>query len=253
MFPKSEEESFLGDIAASADEAIRPTLLRRLPMGFRTASRFSMKRQLTYGEDAIAPGAKPFERPEGSFEARAFGNAVHAFLEVLAKKLAEGVGGAAVLQEVAGWTPRIASVLRGDGLSPAVVERLVPRVTTALTNMLQDDEGRWVLSPHKQGSNELSLNSWNDARSSVRLDRVFYSGALPTETGVGYLWIIDYKTATHGREGLDEFLAEERMKYGEQMKTYAQMMRDRVENGRVRVGLYYPMLPKLVWWEPVTD
>jgi ATP-dependent helicase/nuclease subunit A len=254
MFPKSEEEeSFLGEIAAGADEATRPTMLKRLPMGFRTASRFSMKRQLSYGEDAIAPGAKTFERPEGSFEARAFGNAVHAFLEVLAKKLAEGVGVAAVLYEVAGWTPRIASVLRGDGLSPVAVERLVPRVKTALANMLQDEEGRWVLSPHKQASNELSLSAWNDARSSVRLDRVFYSGALPTETGAGYLWIIDYKTATHGREGLDEFLAEERMKYGEQMKAYARMMKDRVENGKLRVGLYYPMLPKLVWWEPETD
>jgi ATP-dependent helicase/nuclease subunit A len=28
------------------------------------------------------------------------------------------------------------------------------------------------------------------------------------------------------------------------------MMRDRVETGRLRVGLYYPMLPRLVWWEP---
>jgi len=24
----------------------------------------------------------------------------------------------------------------------------------------------------------------------------------------------------------------------------------RVEAGRLRVGLYYPMLPRLVWWEP---
>jgi len=126
-------------------------------------------------------------------------------------------------------------------------------VKTALTNMLQDDEGRWVLSQHKQATNELSLNSWNDVRSSVRLDRVFYSGAQPMEAGADYLWIIDYKTANHGREGLNEFLAEERMKYAEQMNVYAQMMRGRVENGRLRVGLYYPMLPKLVWWEPETD
>jgi ATP-dependent helicase/nuclease subunit A len=253
MFPKAEEESFVGGIAAGADEAARPTMLQRLPMEFRPESRFSIRRQLSYGEDAMAQGARPFERPGGSFEARAFGNVVHAFLELLAKKLAEGVGVAAVLHEVAGWTPRIASLLRGDGLSPAVVERLVPRVKTALTNMLQDEEGRWVLSQREEASNELSLSAWNDARSSVRLDRVFYSGALPMATGAGHLWIIDYKTATHGREGLDEFLAEERMKYGEQMKTYARMLRDRVEEGRLRVGLYYPMLPKLVWWEPGTD
>jgi ATP-dependent helicase/nuclease subunit A len=28
------------------------------------------------------------------------------------------------------------------------------------------------------------------------------------------------------------------------------MMRDRVEAGRLRVGLYYPMLARLVWWTP---
>ncbi|MBB5346044.1 UvrD-helicase domain-containing protein [Tunturibacter empetritectus] len=254
MFPKSEEEEgFVGTIAAGADEAARPAMLQRLPMEFRLESRFSASRKLSYGEDAIAPGPAHFERPEGSFEARAFGIAVHAFLEMLATKLADGTRVEAVLHEVAGWTPRIASVLRGDGLHLAVVERLVPRVKTALTNMLQDNEGRWVLSQHKQASNELSLNSWNDARSSVRLDRVFYSGAQPMETGADYLWIIDYKTATHGREGLTGFLAEERIKYAEQMKVYARMMRGRVESGRLRVGLYYPMLPKLVWWEPETD
>jgi ATP-dependent helicase/nuclease subunit A len=254
MLPQPEEaESFIGEIAAGAGEVVRPAMLRRLPVEFRPESRFSVEHKLSYGEDAIKPGSAHFERPEGSFEARAFGNAVHIFLETLAKKLAVGTSVETVLPEVAGWTSRIAAVLRGDGLQPAVVERLVPRVKTALTNMLQDDEGRWVLSQHQQASNELSLSSWSDVRSSVRLDRVFHGGAQPMEPGAGYLWIIDYKTATHGREGIDEFLAEERMKYTDQMKVYARMMRGRVESGKLRVGLYYPMMPKLVWWEPDTD
>ncbi|NYF52531.1 UvrD-helicase domain-containing protein [Tunturiibacter gelidoferens] len=253
MLPKSQGDSFIGDIAAAADEVVRPAMLQRFPMEFNPESRFSVNQKLSYGEEAIKPGSAHFERPEGSFEARAFGNAVHAFLEMLAKRLAVNTRVETVLPEVAGWTPRIAAVLRGDGLQPAVVERLVPRVKTALINMLQDDEGRWVLSQHKQASSELSLSSWSDVRSSVRLDRVFHGGAKPMEPGAGYLWIIDYKTATHGREGIDEFLAEERMKYTDQMKLYAQTMGDRVESGKLRVGLYYPMMPKLVWWEPDID
>jgi ATP-dependent helicase/nuclease subunit A len=254
MLPQPEEaESFIGEIAAGADEVVRPAMLQRIPLDFRPESRFSVNHKLSYGEDAITPGRAHFERPEGSFEARAFGNAVHIFLETLTKRLAVGTSVETVLPEVARWTSRIAAVLRGDGLQPAVVERLVPRVNTALTNMLLDDEGRWVLSQHQQASNELSLSSWSDVRSSVRLDRVFYGGAQPMEPGAGYLWIIDYKTATHGREGIDEFLADERMKYTDQMKVYARMMRDRVESGKLRVGLYYPMMPKLVWWEPDTD
>jgi len=46
------------------------------------------------------------------------------------------------------------------------------------------------------------------------------------------------------------FLAKERAKYLNQIETYAQMMSHQVENGKLRLGLYYPMLPKLVWWEP---
>jgi len=192
-----------------------------------------------------------FERPEGSFEARAFGNAVHAFAEALAKRLADGANVDALLREIAGWTPRIAAVLRGDGLASAVVDRLVTRVKTAVGNLLKDAEGLWVISPHRDAMSEFALTSWNERRSSVRLDRVFFAGPRPLDAGSDCLWIVDYKTATHGREGVEEFLAEERLKYEVQMEIYARMRRDRASSsGRLRVGLYYPMLPRLVWWEP---
>ena len=96
------------------------------------------------------------------------------------------------------------------------------------------------------------LTAWSDERSSVRLDRVFFAGPKPMDAGDDCLWIIDYKTAMHGRQGLDEFLAGERAKYEAQMGAYARMMQDRVKAGRLRVGLYYPMLARLVWWVPET-
>ena len=34
----------------------------------------------------------------------------------------------------------------------------------------------------------------------------------------------DYKTATHGQDSVNEFLAVERIKYGAQMDTYARMV-----------------------------
>ena len=118
--------------------------------------------------------------------------------------------------------------------------------------MLKDPEGSWVLGAHEGATSEFALTSWDERRSSVRMDRVFFAGAKPLDAGNDFLWIIDYKTATHGREGLDEFLAEERAKYKAQMSAYARMMSDRVEAGRLRVGLYYPMLARLVWWVPTT-
>ena len=113
-----------------------------------------------------------------------------------------------------------------------------------------DAEGLWVLGAHQGAMSEFALTSWSQSRSSVRLDRVFLAGAKPLAAGNGYLWIIDYKTATHGRESMDEFLTDERAKYGPQIEAYAQVMADRVEDGQLRVGLYYPMLARLVWWAP---
>ena len=239
-------QDLAGDIAAVGEEA--QARLQRLPLSFDPATRFAAARKLSYGETATIPGY--FERPEGSFAARAFGNAMHAFVEVLTKRLADGADAKTLLREIGGWTARITAVLRGDGLAPEVVDRLVARVKAGLSNMLNDAEGLWVLGAHRGAMSEFALTSWSQRRSSVRLDRVFLAGAKPLEAGDDYLWIIDYKTATHGRESLDEFLTDERAKYGPQIEAYAQVMADRAEAGQLRVGLYYPMLAQLVWWAP---
>ena len=247
---EDEKDEFVVELAAGADEQARPAMLQRLPLEFEPERRFAVERRLSYGNPAIAP--THFERPEGSFEARAFGNAVHAFVEMMTKHLADGAAVDELLREVAGWTPRIAAVLRADGLAPVVVDRLVARVKTALGNTLKDAEGLWVLGKHEDAMSELALTSWDERRSSLRMDRLFLAGQRPLDAGSDCLWIIDYKTATHGRDGVEEFLAGERVKYGPQMQAYARIMRDRMEAGRLRVGLYYPMLARLVWWVPET-
>ena len=240
-FPAPSEDDYVGDIAASV--ARGPTL-QRLPLGFVPMERFETKARLPYGDVEATPAGLSFERPEGSFEARAFGNAVHGFLEMVAKSLSGGTDADALLGEAVGWEPRIAAVLRSDGLSPASVQRLAPRVLTALKNTLRDAEGLWVLRSHEDAASEFALTSWIESRSSVRLDRVFRAGDTPLADGNDRLWIVDYKTSTHGSEGVEEFLAKERTKYAPQMEAYA-----RVTKG-ARVGLYYPMLPRFVWWTP---
>jgi ATP-dependent exoDNAse (exonuclease V) beta subunit len=65
------------------------------------------------------------------------------------------------------------------------------------------------------------------------------------------LWIVDYKTAAYGRgAGLEAFLEEERLKYGPQLESYARAMAADAAGKEMRVGLYYPLLPKLLWWKP---
>jgi ATP-dependent exoDNAse (exonuclease V) beta subunit len=245
--PISANDELVGDIAAVAAKE-RPAMLERLPLSFSPATRFAETRKLTYGDIGIEAAENHFERPEGSFEARIFGNAVHGFLELAAKQLAQGSGAEEMLKEIAGWRQRISAVLRSDGVAIASVERLTSRVIVALENTLRDAEGRWILEARADASTEFALTSWVEARRSLRLDRIFRAGTTPLFAGDNCLWIVDYKTSTHGREGVEEFLASEREKYEPQMAAYARMMRETAEN--IRVGLYYPMLARLAWWVP---
>jgi len=239
---------FVGDIAAAEEDGPRPAVLQRLPLSFRPEARFSVLHTLSYGD--VTTASVDSERPEGSLEARGFGNAMHAFLEVLTKRLADGLEVDSLLHEVEGWTSRIVAVLRAEGLAPSIVDRLAPRVKVGLNNVLKDAEGLWLLGAHEGATSEFALTSWLEKRNSVRMDRVFPAGARPLDPGKDHLWIIDYKTATHGREGVEQFLAEERAKYEPQLHAYAQMMTGHADAGRLRVGLYYPMLARLVWWTP---
>lgn len=242
-------EEFVGDIAAIAAAAKeQPAMLERLPFNFFRTVRSAKVPKLSYGDMGTEASTAHFERPEGSFDARAFGNAVHAFLEIAAKQLSQGESAEEVLKEIAGWEQRIAAVLRSDGLAAARIEQLTSRVRTALENTLHDAEGLWILAAHHEASSEFALTSWSEARRSVRLDRVFRAGGTPQAAGDDCLWIIDYKTTTHRLEGVEEFLANERIKYAAQMETYARMIKETEQE--VRVGLYYPMLPRLIWWIP---
>ncbi len=244
------EATVVADLAAGAEERVQPAGLRRLPLSFDARARFDVRLGLKYRQAEDAPEMTHFERPEGSFAARSFGNAVHGFLDVLSTRLAAGASVETLLREVKGWLPRIETILRGDGLSPAVVKRRALEVRSALENVLQDRDGLWVLGTQAGAASEYAFTSWADQRRSYRLDRIFRAGAEPHAAGNDCLWIIDYKTSTHGREGSEDFLGREREKYGPQMEAYARAVRLDAEATEIRVGLYYPMLPRLIWWRP---
>jgi len=242
----AEEEVFA--IAASPE----PATLRRLPLGFDPATRFTSSRSPQETRTDPGPPAQPFERPEGSFAARAFGNTVHAFLESITRKLANGQSEAELLQALPSWTPRIAAVLRAEGLPPATVERLGQQTLHALTSTLNDPTGLWLLSPHEGAATEYALTARSAQHGNIRIDRIFRAGPEPLPSGSTHLWIVDYKTTTHGSEGLDAFLASERAKYAPQLETYASVLRETKGAPAIRLALYYPMLSKLIWW-PAPD
>ncbi|HEX9199948.1 MAG TPA: UvrD-helicase domain-containing protein [Acidobacteriaceae bacterium] len=255
------------DMAASAAPILRPPL-QRLPFDFDPRAQLSAQSpKFPYGQaDQATPSDALFARPEGSFAARSFGNAVHACLEILAGRIAAGQTPAGLLAELPAWTPRIEAILRADGLPRDIVNRLARETREALQNVLRDHQGLWLLAAHAHAANEFALTSWHRditgqaaARpASVRVDRIFQAGAEPHAPGESHLWIVDYKTTAHGRAGLDEFLAEQRAAYAPQLESYARILEPAHSKSHeeVRLALYFPTLPRLIWWKasaPATE
>jgi hypothetical protein len=67
---------------------------------------------------------------------------------------------------------------------------------------------------------------------------------------------VDYKTSDYGSAHLDDFLAAQRATYAPQLETYARILTGlpyppgRPAPKEVRLALYYPTVPRLLWWPP---
>jgi ATP-dependent helicase/nuclease subunit A len=217
--------------------------LRRLPVDWKSP-------QTSPVSNVPENNLEVVERPRGSLSARAFGTVVHALLEELA-----GIDTAGALAEVANWRPRALAMLRAIGLPRSEAESQSAEVVRALTAVLKDAIGCWIVGARAGARTEISWSAWAATEGdggtvgSLRGDRIFRAGATPGSTEETHLWIVDYKTATHGASGLDSFLEGEKLKYQQQLEAYAAVMRKvQGENLPICLALYYPLLSRLVWW-----
>jgi hypothetical protein len=235
------EETF--DLAATAEASPAPPLETPTPL-------LRLPRNLIHSPGALPPRVHDTPaigrglRPEDGLSARALGNAIHAFLERIARDLAAATPPASILDTLRGRLPRIAAILRAEGLAPAMVERLAERTLTALEQTLRDPVGQWLLAPHPGAATEQALTTWSDRRLGLRLDRTFQAGPEPLAPGNACNWVIDFKTTTHGPEGLAAFLEQERARYAAPMQAYARAL----GSTETRLMLFYPLIPTHTWW-----
>ncbi|MCZ6804319.1 MAG: UvrD-helicase domain-containing protein [Proteobacteria bacterium] len=112
----------------------------------------------------------------------------------------------------------------------------VTSIINALTNMLSDERGQWILSKeHHDQHNEYRLSGIvNNKLINVILDRSFID-----ENGIR--WIIDYKTSRHEGQNLDAFLDHEQERYQEQLEKYGTLIKQLGEKD-IKLGLYFPLL-----------
>lgn len=107
------------------------------------------------------------------------------------------------------------------------------RVRLALSGILGDPQGRWILEG--DGCAELALTGlWQDSIESIVIDRVRIDDQ-------GIHWIIDYKTSTHEGGDLEEFLSHETDRYRQQLQKYVGIYRH-YANVPVKAALYFPLL-----------
>jgi ATP-dependent exoDNAse (exonuclease V) beta subunit len=160
------------------------------------------------------------------------GTAVHAYLARIAKEPAKR------------WTDAgIRAMLRNLGVAPAELDAAHRLVSQALNRTINDARGRWLLKPHAEAESELAIGGVSNGEIyEVVIDRTFID-----ENGVR--WVIDYKTSAHSGGSVEQFLANEKRRYQEQLERYARLLGQR-ETRPIRLGLYFPLVePSWIEWE----
>jgi ATP-dependent exoDNAse (exonuclease V) beta subunit len=128
-------------------------------------------------------------------------------------------------------------------LGVLVSEQELASMSKALVNMLNDDDGLWILQPHTQAHCEQALGysaavaGCRDGGVSV-IDRTFVTD--------GVRWIIDYKfSAPNADESVAVFSARQTTAYRAQLQHYANLYRQ-IDTTPVRGALYFPQIPLFI-------
>jgi ATP-dependent exoDNAse (exonuclease V) beta subunit len=254
-------------IAASADGGLfimpspaKPTLLRRLPPGFRTdissakvSSGESKRAQTSSSNDVTVLPASPsrfYARHEGGLLSRAFGTAVHAFMEELAR-LREDHDWDAARSALQRFEPRVAALARAAGIAPLKASSIAAEALRQALDASNEAMGQWVLSPHTEAVSERRWTGlMNGELRTVQVDRVFRAGLEPRSEGQEAWWIVDYKTAHTDNPVPADSLPRLHVLFAQQIEAYAKILRNlHGQDAVLRAGLYYPRMQLLDWWK----
>jgi len=228
-----------------------PTQLRRLPAGYIPAPTGV---DLTASDAArltsAAMESQLYSRHEGGLVSRAFGTAVHALLEELAR-----------LRSVNDWQsaraalhhsqPRIAARIRAAGIEPSKASSIAAAAMQQALKASQDPIGQWILSPHAEADAEVRwAGVIAGSLRTVQVDRVFRAGLEPQSAGDDAWWIIDYKTAHADSLDPASALPGLRKLFAPQLETYAKVLGSlHGHSVPIYAGLYYPRMALLDWWK----
>jgi len=236
LWPTLESEfiaqtTFLTSAPPAVNQTTATVCTRRLPLAWKLpppAANFgaSSLRDVTANE----PLHPEFEWVGET--GRHVGTLVHREIERIAR---DSIHAANVERNAARYAVELAEL----GVPSHLRDAAVARVTQALTQMLNDERGRWLLAKedtHRDAASELALSGviGGEIVNGV-IDRTFVAQD-------GTRWIIDFKTSSHEGGGLEEFLSSEVDRYRTQLQRYATLMRGYRPNEPIKAALYFPLL-----------
>lgn len=116
-------------------------------------------------------------------------------------------------------------------------------VFTAINNALQDPRGQWIFHPHALAQAELPITTVIQQEiHAFIIDRTFVDDK-------DTRWIIDYKSNFFAGGNTEKFLDDEQEIYAKQLQNYSHAIRS-IDDRRIRLGLYFPLIPAWREWEP---
>ena len=117
------------------------------------------------------------------------------------------------------------------------------QVIEALTKIIQDKRGQWILdNSYSIQNNEYRVSGiFNGKLINIIIDRTFVDDN-------NVRWIIDYKTSRHEGKDIDLFLDQEQGRYNDQLQKYGTLV-SQMEQREVKLGLYFPLLQGWREWD----
>jgi len=126
--------------------------------------------------------------------------------------------------------------LKRLGVPDKEIDWAVAGVEEALTKMIRDQRGQWLLAKEHTGKhNEYALSGIHQGRIiNIKIDRTFIDNN-------GIRWVVDYKTSRHEGPDVNVFLDQEQERYKEQLEKYGALIKE-LDDRQVKLGLYFPLL-----------
>ena len=159
------------------------------------------------------------------------GTVVHRCLQVMAM---EGID-AWSIEKIVAQRPHNRDSLYTLGVPEEELDKACNWVEQALTGILTDPRGRWLLADHREQASEYALSGTLQGDVvNIVIDRTFVD-----ENGIR--WIVDYKTSRHESGDIEQFLDLQQERYRGQLEKYAAIM-SAMDDRPIRLGLYLPIL-----------